>query len=93
MTLLAIGINHQTAPVGLRERVAFADHSLPGALAALRGLPSVREVALLSTCNRTELYAIAENDGRALVPRCRKGVRRRCRAGRARLADRTAGRR
>jgi glutamyl-tRNA reductase len=66
MTLLAIGINHQTAPVGLRERVAFADHSLPGALAALRGLPSVREVALLSTCNRTELYAIAENDGRAL---------------------------
>ena len=66
MTLLAIGINHQTAPVSLRERVAFADHSLPGALAALRGLPAVREVALLSTCNRTELYAVAEDDGRAL---------------------------
>jgi glutamyl-tRNA reductase len=66
MTLLAIGINHQTAPVGLRERVAFADHSLPGALAALRGLPSVSEVVLLSTCNRTELYAATEDDGHAL---------------------------
>ena len=66
MTLLAIGLNHQTAPVELRERVAFADHSLPAALAALRGLETVREVVLLSTCNRTELYAVAEDDGRAL---------------------------
>src|SRR5690606_22715043 len=66
MTLLAIGINHQTAPVELRERVAFADHALPAALEALRGLPSVRGVVLLSTCNRTELYAVAEDDGRAL---------------------------
>ncbi len=66
MTLLALGINHQTAPVSLRERVAFADHALPAALATLRSLPSVREVALLSTCNRTELYAVAEDEGREL---------------------------
>lgn len=66
MTLLALGINHQTAPVSLRERVVFADHALPSALAALRALPSVREVALLSTCNRTELYAVVDDDGRAL---------------------------
>ena len=66
MTLVAIGINHQTAPVELRERVAFADHALPGALAALRGLAGVREAVLLSTCNRTELYAVTEDDGRAL---------------------------
>jgi glutamyl-tRNA reductase len=66
MTLLAIGLNHQTAPVELRERVAFADHSLPAALEALRGLETVREVVLLSTCNRTELYAVAGDDGRAL---------------------------
>jgi len=64
--LFAIGINHQTAPVSLRERVAFADHALPAALAALRALPSVREVALLSTCNRTELYAVADDQGDAL---------------------------
>jgi glutamyl-tRNA reductase len=66
MTLLTLGINHQTAPVSLRERVAFADQALPAALASLRSLPSVSEVALLSTCNRTELYAVADDDGRAL---------------------------
>jgi len=66
MTLLALGINHQTAPVSLRERVAFADDVLPSALEALRALPSVSEVALLSTCNRTEVYAVAEDEGRAI---------------------------
>ena len=66
MNLVALGINHQTAPVSLRERVAFADDSLAPALAALRALPQVAEVALLSTCNRTELYAISNDDGRAL---------------------------
>ena len=67
MSLVAIGLNHQTAPVELRERVAFADDRLQRALADLRALPGVREVALLSTCNRTELYAVADDDGRALV--------------------------
>jgi glutamyl-tRNA reductase len=64
--LLALGINHQTAPVALRERVAFADEALPATLAALRALPQVREVALLSTCNRTELYAVTDDAGVAL---------------------------
>jgi len=67
MSLIAIGLNHQTAPVELRERVAFADERLQRALADLRALPGVREVALLSTCNRTELYAVADDEGRALV--------------------------
>ena len=66
MKFVALGINHQTAPVSLRERVAFAEDSLPAALAALRALPQVAEVALLSTCNRTELYAICDDQGRAL---------------------------
>ncbi len=67
MSLLVLGINHQTAPVGLRERVAFRADALPAALAALRALPQVREAALLSTCNRTELYALADDDGQALA--------------------------
>lgn len=67
MTLLAIGINHQTAPVALREQVAFAESTVPAALAQLRALPGVREVVLLSTCNRTELYAAVEGDGDALA--------------------------
>jgi len=62
-----IGLNHQTAPVDLRERVAFSGDAVGTALAELRALPAVREVALLSTCNRTELYAEAEDDGSALA--------------------------
>ena len=65
--LVALGLNHQTAPVSLRERVAFSAQALPGTLAALRALPGVEEVALLSTCNRTELYALTEHDDEALV--------------------------
>ncbi|KAF1706600.1 glutamyl-tRNA reductase [Pseudoxanthomonas sacheonensis] len=62
MTLWVLGLNHQTAPVGLRERVAFDAAALPAALSSLRALPDVSEAAVLSTCNRTELYAIADND-------------------------------
>lgn len=65
MTLWVLGLNHQTAPVDLRERVAFDAAALPAALASLRALPEVSEAAVLSTCNRTELYAIAE-DGNTL---------------------------
>lgn len=65
--LVALGINHDTAPVALRERVAFAEDALPDALRAIRALPGVEEAALLSTCNRTEIYALTENGGARLV--------------------------
>ncbi|GAB2513748.1 glutamyl-tRNA reductase [Pseudoxanthomonas sangjuensis] len=61
MTLWVLGLNHQTAPVGLRERVAFGGAALPAALSSLRALSQVDEAALLSTCNRTELYAVADD--------------------------------
>jgi glutamyl-tRNA reductase len=61
MTLWVLGLNHQTAPVEMRERLAFDPASLPGALNSVRALPRVTEAALLSTCNRTELYAVAED--------------------------------
>ena len=67
MALHVLGINHQTAPVSLRERVAFAPESLASALASLRALPEVHEAVLLSTCNRTELYAHSVDDGQALT--------------------------
>jgi len=56
MTLLALGINHKTAPVDIRERVAFAPEKLSEALRDLASRGSVQEAAILSTCNRTELY-------------------------------------
>lgn len=65
--LVALGINHQTAPVALRERVSFAEQTLPSALNDLRALPGVMEVALLSTCNRTEVYALTDGGAAALV--------------------------
>lgn len=61
MSLWVLGLNHQTAPVDLRERVAFDGDALPRALDSLRALPQIAEAALLSTCNRTELYAVAED--------------------------------
>lgn len=56
MALLALGINHKTAPVDIRERVAFAPESLTEAVAKACEEAKLREVAILSTCNRTELY-------------------------------------
>ncbi|MCW9088143.1 MAG: glutamyl-tRNA reductase [Gammaproteobacteria bacterium] len=62
MTLLALGINHKTAPIDIRERVAFTPEKLPVALRELHAMNHVSEVAILSTCNRTELYCGIEGD-------------------------------
>ncbi len=56
MQLYAIGINHQTAPVEIREKVAFPPEGLADALRQINNLPEVLEAAILSTCNRTEIY-------------------------------------
>ncbi|MEJ5368654.1 MAG: glutamyl-tRNA reductase [Bryobacteraceae bacterium] len=55
--ILLTGLNHKTAPVEVRERLAFAAAELPEALGALRACPGVEEVMLLSTCNRVEVLA------------------------------------
>ncbi len=60
MTLIALGLNHQTAPVALREQVAFPREGLVTALRNLLQQPGMLEAAILSTCNRTELYAAIE---------------------------------
>jgi len=68
MALLALGINHKTAPVSVRERVAFSPEQLVHALADARGAAVLKEVAILSTCNRTEVYCSSELEGtRALL--------------------------
>ncbi|BCG09693.1 glutamyl-tRNA reductase [Buttiauxella agrestis] len=60
MTLLALGINHKTAPVSLRERVTFSPDTLDLALKSLLEQPMVQGGVVLSTCNRTELYLSVE---------------------------------
>ncbi len=67
MALLTLGLNHTTAPVNLREQVAFDASRLKFALLELCDeFPGIRESAILSTCNRTELYLavdqVSEND-------------------------------
>lgn len=67
MALVALGLNHLTAPVALRERAAFPPDAASPALAGLMAEPGVREAAILSTCNRTELYCTVES-GAERVP-------------------------
>ncbi len=62
MTLLAVGINYNTAPVAIRERLAFPADSLAAALKALCNNQSINGAAILSTCNRTEFYYQSQND-------------------------------
>ncbi|GAA5178781.1 glutamyl-tRNA reductase [Niveibacterium umoris] len=61
MHLFALGLNHHSAPVTLRERVAFQQDGLADALSQLVRQRPVREAAILSTCNRTELYCATES--------------------------------
>lgn len=67
MQLFAFGINHQTAPLEVRERVAFNAEGLPTALRDLVHHEPVREAAIVSTCNRTELYCNAHDPAPALA--------------------------
>ena len=60
MQLTAVGLNHQTAPLSIREKLAFAAESLPEAMSSLARSEAAREAVILSTCNRTELYCIGE---------------------------------
>ena len=62
MSFHILGINHRTAPVEMRERVVFPAEVLADALNGLTRVPAVREAAILSTCNRTELYCAINGD-------------------------------
>lgn len=57
MFILVVGLNHRTAPVEIRERITYPEHVLPKALAQLKLKQRVEACAILSTCNRVEVYA------------------------------------
>ena len=63
MSLIALGINHRTAPVQLREQVAITGERIQEALRELAALPGICSAAILSTCNRTEVYCGLEQAG------------------------------
>ena len=60
MSVVVIGLNHRTAPLEVLERTTVAEADLPKALLDLCSRPHLSEAVLLSTCNRTEVYAVAE---------------------------------
>ncbi len=63
MPLKILGLNHNTAPLEIREQIVFAGPEIPAALAEVRQLDGVDEAVLLSTCNRTEFYLVADRAG------------------------------
>jgi glutamyl-tRNA reductase len=63
--LLALGISHKTAPVALRERLAFTDSEAVSFAREATATPEVREAVVISTCNRTEVYLVVGDPVRA----------------------------
>ena len=59
MSIVAVGINHKTAPVAVREKISFNPDKLSVALQEMLSQVQCKEAAILSTCNRTELYLVA----------------------------------
>ncbi|HGG9377602.1 TPA: glutamyl-tRNA reductase [Neisseria meningitidis] len=62
MQLTAVGLNHQTAPLSIREKLAFAAACLPEAVRNLARSNAATEAVILSTCNRTELYCVGDSE-------------------------------
>ncbi len=60
LELIIIGLNHKTAPIEIRERLAFQESEMERALSQAHAFPSLKENMILSTCNRVEIYAISQ---------------------------------
>lgn len=62
MHLTLVGLSHKTAPIEIREKLTFPAHVQPQALSALTHNDEIAEAVILSTCNRTEVYAVAASE-------------------------------
>lgn len=62
MAIVAYGLNHATAPIDLREKVNFGNEVVPDALHELKNQSGIQEAAILSTCNRTEIYCSVDQE-------------------------------
>ena len=66
MELLVVGLNHNTAPIEIRECLAFSEDKMEDALSKVHALPSVKENMIVSTCNRVEVYAATRETEKAV---------------------------
>ena len=77
MPIVAVGLSYRTAPVEIRDGVAVPPHALRSALEAFHRLPAIEEVAIISTCNRSEAYVVTDASDVA----CEAVVQMLCRPG------------
>ena len=66
MELLMLGLNHKTAPVEVRERFSITKQAVRSGLANLNEYEGLSEAVVLSTCNRSEIYAVVDDEGKDL---------------------------
>ena len=67
MPINVLGVNHKSAPIDIREKLAFDKNSIPKALSDLKKIDGVNEVVLISTCNRTEIYTENNSDNSQIL--------------------------
>ncbi|BCR03498.1 glutamyl-tRNA reductase [Desulfuromonas versatilis] len=67
MNIIVVGLSHKTAPVEIRERVAFAPTAMEKPLREMLALPAINEGVIVSTCNRVELYATSRDAAAAIM--------------------------
>jgi glutamyl-tRNA reductase len=65
--LIVLGLNHKTAPIEIRERLAFPEEVIEKALCQIKSLPSLKENMILSTCNRVEIYGVVRETEKAIL--------------------------
>ena len=67
MNIIVVGLSHKTAPVEIREKVAFPQEAMAIPLQQMLQLPAVAEAVIVSTCNRVELYAVSRQEHVAIA--------------------------
>ena len=67
MNIAVVGLSHKTAPVDIREKLSIQEAKLEEALAHLRSYPHIKEVTVISTCNRLEIYAVVTDTEKGVV--------------------------
>ncbi|HEY9704465.1 MAG TPA: glutamyl-tRNA reductase, partial [Allocoleopsis sp.] len=60
MNIAVVGLSHKTASVEIREKLSIPEHLQENAIAQIKNYPNIEEVAILSTCNRLEIYLVAK---------------------------------
>ncbi|ACB53324.1 transfer RNA-Gln reductase [Crocosphaera subtropica ATCC 51142] len=67
MNIAVVGLSHKTAPVEVREKLSIQEAKIEEALTHLKGYPHIEEVAVISTCNRLEIYAVVTDTEKGVV--------------------------